>query len=871
MGDRADVIAEEQKAVDHAYSCYEQRFARNRGLKQRSWDATDTAAGTSFIPETPSEIKYDDDLDGQALVFRRVDAVEDGAEVRRTYYIGRRAVLDYSGEVVVVSWQAPAVKEWMRAKLSAPGEVRLRRALSCDRRTVRDYSDEFVVDEEPTASGTRPAVAGQGPERLRDFLLEDLDRARDGTMRDIVETIRQDQFELVSDERQGVLVVQGGPGTGKTAVGLHRVSWLLYNEIFKSDEVLIVGPHRGFFDYVSRVIPALDIRGALRVELDLLWADSAHGRRTDTVGAARIKSGGRMATVLRRAVDDLVRPEALTRWAQGDQFRLSFEGVGLAVPSGEIASLAEVPDAELTYQVRRRRFSDALVDRLMHAYAVARPRRANDVSVRSRLGSHPGVAGLTRSMWPQLTAENVLRNLFDDPKALRTAAAGILDDEEQKALLRPQAERVSEERWSIADQVCLEELRFLMGVEGRPPRYRHIVVDEAQDLTPMQARSLARRCPSGSMTVLGDLAQSTGSHAYDRWDELAEILAGPEGWHLEELTVGYRLPDDVMRLAAPLAAEIAPSVAFPTSVRPAGDTALSILRISPSELVDVAASKAVGLADAEAGSGRSTALILPGRGRLLQEAKSRVAALREGKQHGGALHVLTSAQTKGLEFDHVIVVEPAAIVREPAGLRWLYIAVTRCTRSLTVVHGEPLPEILVGAAEPDRGQAVTVDPIHDVPLTDGEHGAESANAVEEFVSALEGRVGVDRECHVHERIRYLLIGELHGARLTPETNLPTIDIACDGPAGTVLYEVLGEGGHTYERMREGVLRIIEVQYAEGESADHRFLVLPRQPAETWAAETVREAFGVSVIWRTADGWEGHHVSLALGRETSETS
>jgi DNA helicase IV len=227
MGDRAAVIAEEQRAVHRAYLCYEQKLAKNRGLKKRSSDVTDAAAGTSFIPDIPPEIRFDDDLGGQALVFRRVDTAE---EAGRTYYVGRRAVRDSDGELIVVSWQTRIVKDWMRAKRDSPGEVLLRRLLNCDGRRVNDYSDEFIVDRVAADSALPTVVKGQGPERLRDFLLDDLDRARDGRMRDIVETIRQDQFALVSDERQGMLVVQGGPGTGKTAVGLHRVSWLLFNE-----------------------------------------------------------------------------------------------------------------------------------------------------------------------------------------------------------------------------------------------------------------------------------------------------------------------------------------------------------------------------------------------------------------------------------------------------------------------------------------------------------------------------------------------------------------------------------------------------------------------------------------------------------------
>jgi DNA helicase IV len=287
--------------------------------------------------------------------------------------------------------------------------------------------------------------------------------------------------------------------------------------------------------------------------------------------------------------------------------------------------------------------------------------------VRNRIARHPGVARLVLSLCPQMTAENVLRSLLDDRELLRAAASGILDDDEQKAVHRPQAARVSEEQWSIADEVCLEELRARMGGEAGPPRYRHIVIDEAQDLTPMQARSLARRCPSGSMTVLGDLAQATGAHPYDSWDQLAEILAGPDGWHLEELTFGYRLPGEVMSFAAPLAAKIAPSTTFPTSVRPEGGTSLRLLAADQSELLELAVTEAIILAEAEIETGRSTALIVPDNADLVREVKEKLAEL--GEEETPDIHVLPSSQIKGLEFDHVVVAEPAAITREPAGPR----------------------------------------------------------------------------------------------------------------------------------------------------------------------------------------------------------
>ncbi|MCP9948695.1 hypothetical protein LUX33_09895 [Actinomadura madurae] len=271
MTDRNSTLAEEQRAVDRAYACYEQRFRTNRETFRPS-EVTDSHAGTAFIPDVAPEVRFEGDLHGEALVIARVDVSEDGES--GTWYIGRRNVRDETGDTFVVNWQTRKATEWMLRRPDAPGGIRLRRQLRCERDTVKDFRDEIRVtaavpprtpslDQAQVSSPAEPGEetapapehAVSPAEGLKDFLLQDLERARDGHMRDIVETIQREQLLLVADERKGVLIVQGGPGTGKTAVGLHRISWLLYNRHFKTGEVLVVGPHPGFLRYVRGVLP----------------------------------------------------------------------------------------------------------------------------------------------------------------------------------------------------------------------------------------------------------------------------------------------------------------------------------------------------------------------------------------------------------------------------------------------------------------------------------------------------------------------------------------------------------------------------------------------------------------------------------------
>lgn len=962
--ERAEAIAEEQRAVDHAYDCVERkRLNADRVRSTHGQEHPDT--GLPFVPDVPPEFGADDNLGGQPLVFMRVDVADD-PDGRETWRIGRRSVRDAEGDLVVVSWTSDQAVRWMKARSSRPGEIRLRRKLRVHGRTVTDYLDDI----RPRIAHRRAPEPLDSPEALDEppgedadaFLLADLDRGRDGLMRDIVETIQRDQLDLVSDGRPGVLVVQGGPGTGKTAVGLHRVVWLLdpTNRGLTPDDVLVVGPHRGFLRYVSQVLPRLGSRGVATVEVSRLWDGEV--RAEDTPEAHLVKSDERMAEVLRRVVESGIRPEALASHISDDVFSTPYRGTALTLPAAEIEALAvEARDSSGPYLVRRRKFVDTFVDRLLARYAKALPGQRPEDTLRSGIERHGRVASLINAVWPTLNAETILRRTLNDAEVLRAAASGLLTAEEREAVTRPRVARASEEPWTLDDLVCLEELRHLLSGD-EPRRYRHIVVDEAQDLTPMQARSLARRCPGGSMTVLGDLAQTTGARQYDVWERLAGILGGRDGWHMAELTAGYRVPDEVMRFAAPLARAVSLSTAVPVSVRGTDETSLTITRTEPDRLADEAVSRALDLATAGLERSRSVALIVPDGSALLEELGRKVAEVQGVVPADGVppVSVLPATMARGLEFDHVVVVEPAAIAGQgPAGPRRLYVAITRCTQSLSVLHAAPLPAVLGGPADPalavtgERSASILPGPGSASPVPSsaspvaGERSAsalpapggqvtstlavveepaaptltvtdqpasptptapdapvistpivpvtpviplttdtpsrpteenttmESDTAVrddgfQDFVSSLEERVRADRRCHVHEQLRYMLIAELHGARLAPAQS-PFADITCKGPEGTVLYEVLGEGGHTYERMREAVLRIMEVEHVGGDRAEHRFLVLPQAPEPAWAPAIPATAFTVTTIWRDGTGWAGENLDVALGRASSAGS
>ncbi|AQS66859.1 AAA family ATPase [Streptomyces pactum] len=758
---RDDVIALEQKAVDHAYACYEARLVEMNGTVTATASATGKD-GIANKKDAEQRAAAYGNLGGESLVFARVDAPEEPGGEPRPWYVGRRPVSDVrTRDTVVVLWTSGMATKWLEAQQEAPGDVVLRRRLRCAERVVEDYSDEIAVpgalsgtasepapdaapdvglvptprpaaDDIPTAGRPGTAKPGERPpthtpadiariQRRRppqpdDFLLRELQRARSGRMRDIVETIRRDQMALVTGSPTDILVVQGGPGTGKSAVGLHRVTWLVNNEHFTASDILVIGPHQRFLDYVGQVLPTLGTRDVNAVQMTRLWEGDALG--TDTPRARLVKSDERMSAVLRRRVERECRPEALDALLtapsfEGDEpaFTVTAGSTTLRVPRSEVlALLDEARDGEGAHRERRDRFRNQLVDRLLAELVAVAPRRGADGTIRRSLERNRKVERLLDRVWPSPGALEALRSLYDSPDLLRACGADVLDDEEQAALHRPRAATADGDPWTLEDLVLLEELRYLITGET-PRRYGHIVVDEAQDLTPMQARTLRRRVArGGSMTILGDLAQATGPRVHTDWEELGTLLSDHGDWRVAELNTSYRVPAEIMEFVAPLARTVAPSLPYPQAVREAGEDAVRTIETEPWRLLDDTVAQAVRLLGSSDGHTlRSVAVIVPDDSgwldeiaRHLDEADGLTRPERE------AVSVLAAAQAKGMEYDHVLVVEPATIAaRGPAGLRQLYIALTRSTQTLTVLHTAALPEALTDTGTEDPAEQPT--------------------------------------------------------------------------------------------------------------------------------------------------------------------
>lgn len=642
------------------------------------------------------------DIGRESLVFGRID--EEEGDV---FHIGRLAVSSRDQEPMVVDWRAPVAEPFYRATGRHPMGLRRRRHFATEGRRLVGMEDEVFGEGRVGLDGDDESeLVGTGA------LLAALERSRSGSMRDIVATVQKEQDEVIRAELPGVLVVQGGPGTGKTAVALHRAAYLLYTHRFPLERqgVLVVGPNPLFLRYIDQVLPSLGETGVALTTVEGLVAD-VRARGVDTAEAARVKGDARMARVVTRAVRD--RQRALRR-----EVVVAYGGVSL--------TLSPAMSEEVVAQARRRagphnsrrRFVETLLRKRLHQQYVdvlERQRRAGvrgergeeetdatDMDVWREVRRDQGLAEALDRMWPVLTPQELLHDLYGAPALLQLAGRGVLTEAEAASLHRPRASALEAIEWSAGDIPLLDEARVVLGTrragsheEGEVRNYGHIVVDEAQDLTPMQLRMLARRSLSGSMTVVGDIAQATGPRAPAGWDDITSHLpTARRPARVVELTINYRTPAEIMDVAGRVLAVAAPHLRQPRSVRSTETPPQRVCVGSAEQLGSAAAS--VAAAELERVAGGTVAVIAPG---------SLVASVGAGLGDAGVafgepdrtgleapITLVPVGVVKGLEFDSVVVVEPSRIVAEsPQGLRALYVALTRATKRMTIVHSEQLP------------------------------------------------------------------------------------------------------------------------------------------------------------------------------------
>jgi DNA helicase IV len=619
------------------------------------------------------------DLPDTPLFFGLLDYAvwpDDAGEVGpgAQFHIGRRHVHDQDGRPVVIDWRAPVSRPFYRASPADPMGVALRRRFGFSGGELTAYEDEdFTAPDRPESVSPTSRI-----------LIEEIERPRSGPMRDIVATIQPDQDDIVRAEADQTVCVQGAPGTGKTAVGLHRVAYLLYAyaERMHRGGVLVIGPNRAFLAYIRNVLPALGELDVTQTSvIDLLATVPV--RAADPERAGAIKGDARMAEVLRRAlwrqVTEPAEPIMLVRGSR--RWRVS---------ARELAELAE--------ELRRRgvRYGtgrEMLSHRIAHVILTrmeASGETCDDRTHESVRRSAPVRAAVSAS-WPKADPVRLVLRLLSDPDLLAAAADGLLEPEEQAAILWAKPPRgPGSARWSPADAVLIDEARDLI---ERTPSLAHVVVDEAQDLSPMECRAIGRRCATGSATVLGDIAQGTTPWATPGWPQLLAHL-GKQDAGLRILDTGYRVPSQILDFASRLLRHIAPGLSPAMSVRQDAGS----LVITPATAQTLPDALTAACADALSRPGSAAVIAADDQVPALSLVLSRAGVAHDVLSGGGDSQPLTLVPVtlaKGLEFDQVIVVEPGRIAAgETRGLHRLYVALTRAVSRLTVLHAEPLPEAL---------------------------------------------------------------------------------------------------------------------------------------------------------------------------------
>ena len=681
----------EQAYVDHAYACLES--ARDRALELTAM--VEVGQGGTNQARFEREAIWDSvaarlgqlDMGAAALVFGR-SAQEAEAGAGR-FYIGRVGVWDVDQDPVVVDWRAPVAEAFYRATGPVPMGLERRRHLVSRGRVVVGIEDELFGDPERFRDGDGNRLKGEGA------LIAALETARTGRLGDIIGTIQAEQDDIIRAPLSGVHAVQGGPGTGKTVVALHRAAYLLYTHRFplEGQGVLVLGPNRLFLAYIEQVLPSLGEAGVQMATLGDVVGGVRVDDRREQAEVGRLKGDLRMVRFITRAVRTRQRPlRADLRIGHGLQW--------LVLPVEESRRIVDQARRRYRTHNAARKFVEAE----FYGALVASGRGDLDPeALRERLRGELSVREALEWMWPVLTPAQLLNDLLGS-RALIRSADPSLTTEQVDALYRERVSQPDDLLWTASDAPLLDEARAVLG--ARPGRreedtvrtYGHIVVDEVQDLSPMDLRMLDRRSLNGSMTVVGDIAQATGAWAHDNWEGILRHLPDRRPPERHELTVGYRIPGPLMDVAARVLAVAAPDLAPPRSVRGDGDPPRFVA------LTGEQAEKLDGLAEVvrseleAVGAGNLAVVTTDSQAADVEDALERagIAYGRPTRQGLDAqVAVVPVGLVKGLEVDGAVVVEPARMVREHAqGMRALYVALTRATRRVAIVHAEPLPPVL---------------------------------------------------------------------------------------------------------------------------------------------------------------------------------
>ena len=759
-------IAEEQEFLARALVALEHMRREATALRDSASVATMRGAGDlverDVVMGTALQRLDQLAIGDQPLFFGRIDYFARAAQAGETYHVGRLAVSDQDLNPLVVDWRAPVAEAFYRATGVESLGLARRRHVAIRGHEVVSVEDEYFANEEGELELPEDALRAATSEGLVDgglalggpgALLAALGRARTGRMGDIVATIQGEQDRIIRHPAAGILLVQGGPGTGKTAVALHRAAYLLFTHraTLERQGVLVVGPNPLFLTYIGNVLPSLGESGVTLSTVAGLVSNVTVSRE-EPEELRRLKGDRRMSTVIARAVTTRERPLAR-------EMSFALGRATITVRPEDTRDIVERARRRPgNHNQRRSAVSRELAARLAQRYlrrfaAGASDESSSEADLAEQIRAHVDFKQIVQRIWPRLTGQDLLHDLFGSPALLRAAAKGVLTDDEVALLVRPRSSSVDDVNWSAADAALIDEARVVLGPRKRPRvtpartseilegidleaysgeiraaalreaqrlttqrtndldeaefiTYGHIVVDEAQDLSPMELRVLKRRDLAGSMTIVGDMGQATTPGSAASWSALLEILEPRRAPTRVELSVSYRTPEEVLDFAAPTLAAAAVDLRAPRAVRRVG-VAPRLIETPPAQFEDTVVNSVRDVVS-ELSPGRiaviATAEDCPGILDLLTRAGLDPVDPRveEGRGLGADLVVVSAEGANGLEFDGVVVVEPLSIASRgenfgtvsARGLRTLYVAMTRPTRRLEIIASRGVPPSL---------------------------------------------------------------------------------------------------------------------------------------------------------------------------------
>ncbi|HCM95873.1 MAG TPA: hypothetical protein DIT09_14860 [Glutamicibacter sp.] len=621
-----------------------------------------------------------------AVAFRRYQMDDE-----ETYYVGKTPILDDDGDYMVISWKSPKGGQLYQSSSQEPNGVVARRDYTTTGNHIDKLSDRFYKELAEKVSSLVDEVKSDP------VLLNQLESSRTGKMQDIVQTIQASQDKLIRSDKDQLLIIQGGPGTGKTAVALHRASWLLFNyrDDLSPDDMMVVGPTPSFTRYIQNVLPELGDDHVYQTSIiELLQGSSLEIKGTDQESVARIKGSDVMADIVAQGLNSRIKlpisPLRINRRNSASSYVIAPDQL-----RGSLDELRSRPYAE---------GRKALRTRILEECAKSSTTRSAALNIENQVSLQSLEAALDR-IWPRLSPEQFVRDLLGSKARLQQACENLLSDEQAGLLYRSPTDRMADEPWTIADLALIDEARSHMAADTK--LWGHILLDEAQDLTPMQLHALRRRSRHGSMTVVGDLAQSTGAFARDSWEPIQQALRTSLPTTVEHLDYGYRVPKEIYTIAERLLPLAAPGIEPPQIIREVAVKPRLFEVTSGRFRTEVAAK-----ANEHSSKGRFVGVIAPAEHfDSLREAFDQQNIQWDDSTTGNlghSINLVTAELSKGLEFDAVLIVDPQRILETDNrwGARLLYIALTRSTRYLDVIvpAGE-VPQILRG----DHFDSILID------------------------------------------------------------------------------------------------------------------------------------------------------------------